>query len=222
MTKASQVVEYREPIALAGLEEQWNRGDRFALIEAVALCAENAWEYPAWVRQTIDTAMTNMYKAVYPDDDLNRMRSGRKKGSGIGLDVKKVAKRLQRERPQALDLLGLEIEKDNSVNIRRRILRDAYLAELVARRSGFVSSPEPHFKGVGKAQDDLALQLSLDPNDPDTVERFHDECLGASDAMIKRAWEKHKDKIIALYRDAPEHAGTELMWLFSGWEAETE
>ena len=220
MTDDNTIVEFSEPLALAGLDEQWKKGDRLALVEAVALCAQNKWEYPRWVREVIDEAMTNMFLAVYPNADLDRLRSGKKNLDGISFDTKSLADRLEKERRYSLDLLGLEIEKDNAVNLRKRILRDAQIAELVARRCKFVREPIAQFTGVNSALEYLAEKLALDPDDQETEEHFPDECWGSTSSVIKRAWEKHKDKLISLYGEAPEHIGTDLYWLLSGWQDE--
>ncbi len=220
MTKTNTVIEFSEPIALAGLDEQWKQGDRFALVEAVALCAQNDWEYPRWVRDTIDEAMINMFLAVYPKVNLDRLRPGKKGPGGIGLDGKLLADRLEKERRQSLDLLGLEIEKDNPVKLRKRIFRDAHIAELVARRCEFIPGPPAHFNGVNRAIEHLTVTLAINPDDPKTNDQFPDECWGASHSIIKRAWDKHKDKLASLYSNAPQHVGTDLYWLLSGWKPE--
>ena len=150
MTDSKTIIEFSEPIALAGLDEQWKQGDRFALVEAVALCAQNDWEYPNWVREAIDEAMTNMFLAVYPKADLDRLRPGNKNTDGIGLDAKLLADRLEKERRQSLDLLGLEIERNNPVKLRKRILRDAQIAELVAGKT--VTKKKPPRKSAVKKE----------------------------------------------------------------------
>ncbi len=213
MSNNDNTVEFSEPVGLAGLEEQWELGDRFALVEAIALCDKNGWEYLPWMKDIINAAMASLYQAAYPNVDLDRLRPGQKEPRAIRINEKELTSRLKRQRSNLLNLLGLEVEKDNFVNIRKRLFRDAYVAEWIARRCKFVMTPKPQFRGVNKAINDLAHRLSLDPNEPETTETFRDECWNASEYTIERAWKKHRDKLIALYRDSPQDTHIDLAWL---------
>ena len=57
MTEHGTVIEYKDPLVLAACELRWSEGAKFALIEAVAICAARELPYPDWVRQQIDMVM---------------------------------------------------------------------------------------------------------------------------------------------------------------------
>jgi hypothetical protein len=202
MNKSPRIVD-QEPAALLGLDWQWENGDKFALVEAIALCTTNEWEYPDWVQKIIGQAMVNMYQAVYPEVDLDLSKPSKIQLPKAGIDKGKLARRLKKELAQSLDLLGLKIDKSNAVKRRKETLRDLHLANIIAGRCKFIREPAPRFKGVDKAIDGLAVALA-DGADPSPLEKYPDECFDASDHIIKRAWKRHKDKMIQQYLIYPE------------------
>ena len=202
MTKTLRTID-QQPAALLGLDWQWENGDKFALVEAVAHCTENGWEYPDWVRKVIGEAMSNMYKAVYPDVDLDLSKPGRKRLPEMGVDESKLADRLKKELAHSLDLLGLAIEKTNAVRRRKITIRDLHLADFIAGLCQFVPGPNPKFKGVNKAIRKLAAELDYMDGDP-PLKRYPVECWGAAEHIIKRAWKRHRDEMVALYSDLPD------------------
>ena len=195
-------VTHVDPIGLGGLDWQWEHGDKFALIEAVALCTANDWDYPEWVRNIIGQAMANMYQAVYPEVDLDLSKPGRKRLPEARVDEGILALRLKKELAHSIDLLGLTIERTNAVKRRKETLRDLYLADIVAGRCTFVREPEPKFKGVNKAIGDLAVELE-DGADPSPLEMYPEECFDASEHVIERAWKRYRDDMIRQYLDFP-------------------
>jgi hypothetical protein len=199
MTKKDTIVEYSDPIALGGLDWQWEQGDRFALVEAVALCAANDWEYPQWARKIIDEAMTNMFRAVYPDIDLDRKSSSKKQAPSIGNDHRIQAKRLKNERRHSLEMLGLATDRASAVERRKQTLRNMYLAEEIACRCKFVREPKPRFVGVNKAKRKLAEELDKDSSNDQGRHSCPPECQRASDDMINRAWRKYRRAITQDY-----------------------
>ena len=70
------IIKYKDDLILSACEFRWSKGDKFALIEAIAICAANDLQCPKWVRSQIDVAMTGIFEAVYPDQDLKDRRSG--------------------------------------------------------------------------------------------------------------------------------------------------
>ena len=203
MKPEDTLVTHTDPIGLGGLDWQWEHGDKFALVEAIALCAANGWEYPEWVRKIVGEAMTNMYKAVYPEVDLNLSKPGRKRLPEIGVDEGELAERLKRELAHSLELLGLTMERTNAVKRRKETLRDLYLADIVAGRCTFIREPKPVFKGVNKAIGDLAVELE-DGADPSPLEKYPAECFGASEHTIERAWKRYRNEMIQQYLDYPD------------------
>lgn len=203
MNHTNTTVGYKDPIGLGGLDWQWKQSDKFALVEAVALCSANGWTYPEWVRNIIGEAMMNMFKAVHPDVDLDMSKPGRRRLPGVGFDEKKQADRLKTELAHSLDLLGLAIEKTNAVRRRKITIRDLHLAEFIAGLCRFVREPNPKFKGVNKAIRKLAAELDYMDGDP-PLKRYPVECWGAPEHTIKRAWKRHRDEMVALYSDLPD------------------
>ena len=205
----SQSVEYSEAIALAGLEQSWELGDKLALIECVALCAENNWSYPNWVSDLIGSVMISLYRSIYPTDNLNRTSLGKTTLPEINKTLSERASKFQDEKAGIMKLLGWEIERDNIINLRSRILRDAYLAEAIATRSTLVLQPTPHFTDVNAA---IEILLETLADDSPALQNLPSECLGASDSTVWRAWMKHKKQLAAFHAKYPEEVDTSLAW----------
>jgi hypothetical protein len=203
MATENIIVTHSDPIGLGGLDWQWENGDKFALVEAIALCAANGWDYPDWVRNIIDQAMTNMYQAVYPEIDLDLSKPRRKRLPETQVDEGILADRLKKELAHSLDLLGLKMERTNAVKRRNETLRDLQLAEIVAGRCTFSREPKPAFKGVNKVIDSLAVDLK-DGAEPPPLEKYPEECFDASEHVIERAWKRHRDEMIRQYLELPD------------------
>lgn len=203
MTTKDTQVTHNDPIGLGGLDWQWAHDDKFALVEAVALCTANGWNYPEWVRKIIGEAMTNMYQAVYPDVDLDLSKPGRKRLPEMDIDESLLADELKRELAYSLDLLGFTMERTNAVRRRKITARDLYLADLVASRCTFVRKPEPKFKGVNKVIQNLAAEL-MDGADPSPLEKHPEACVGANEHAIERAWKRYLGEMIQQYLDYPD------------------
>jgi hypothetical protein len=182
---------------LGGLDLQWANGDKFALVEAVALCNANNWKYPDWVSKVIGKAMVDLYRAVYPDVDLVRDFIGKKNLPEISSNELKLAERLKGERGRTLEALGLTIDRANAVQRRKETLRDMQLAELVAERCRFVLKPKPRFRGSNKAIPKLTDEFEKSEGN------FPAECRGASEHMIKRAWSRYRDEMVKLHLNFP-------------------
>ena len=196
-------VTHVDPIGLGGLDWQWEHGDKFALVEAVALCTANDWDYPEWVRKIIGQAMTNLYQAVYPKVDLDLSKPGRKRMPETRADEGKLALQLKKELAYSLDLLGLKMERTNAVKRRRESLRDIYLADILAGQCTFIREPKPTFKGVNKTIDKLAIELK-EGADPSSLEKYPEECFDASEHVIGRAWKRYRDAMIQQYLEYPD------------------
>ena len=76
MSSPDTIIEYEDDLILSACEFRWSKGDRFALIEAIAICAANDLQYPKWVCSQINFAMTGIFEAVFPDQDLKGNRVG--------------------------------------------------------------------------------------------------------------------------------------------------
>ena len=219
--KPKPVITYSENLSLEGLEEQWQEGDPLALVEAVAICGKEGDPYPKWVSQALNRAMTELYDAVYTTG-ISTLPNGREISKNWMRDEKDLKWRLDRARDQFLIALGLFADRDNAGRIRNRLLRDAYLAELVAHRCEFVPNAKKPFKGVSPALDDLAEMLEPDKDQPDKLRRFPQECWGAKPDTIKRAWMKHKEKLVDCYANNPSGPIYSLDWLLGYSEPEPD
>ncbi len=213
----SSVVTFSESLAIAGLEEQWKEGDPLALVEAVTICGRDKDPYPDWVCQVLNKAMTKLYEAVYSTESkINRNDVIVSKKSMHSEDELKW--KLERARDQFLISIGLSTDRDNAGKIRKRLLRDAYLAELIAQRCKFIAAPKPKFRGVNPALDDLTKMLEPNEEQPDMRRRFPPECWDAKPDTIKRAWRKHRDNLVNFYAQNPKGPVSSLEW-FLGFHA---
>ena len=76
MKKSDTFIDLGEPLPLVGCSLRWLQGDKFALIEAIAICAARSLPYPEWVRAEIDKAMTSVFEAAFPGVDLTQDHPG--------------------------------------------------------------------------------------------------------------------------------------------------
>jgi len=212
-TSLETVVTYSESLALAGLKEQWELGDPLAVVEAITICGKEKDPYPDWVCQVLNDAMTQVYVAVYSIELDNR--AGKRP---LIRSEDELKWRLDRARDQLLQSLGLSADRDNAGKIRKRLLRDAYLAELIAQRCQFIATPTPAFKGVNKALDDLAEIFDENGDQDEKRRRLPSECWGAKSDTIKRAWSKHKDDLANFFLQNPHGPVSPLDW-FLGFAA---
>ena len=191
------------PPVLSSLKWQWDEGNRFALVEAIAVCAAYGWEYPEWVRGLIDDAMTNLFRAVHPRFEFPDEPPWPSLDLELNATDRKIAERLRKELPQSLDILGLTTDKANAIQRRNKVLRDYHLACEVAERCRLVPKLKPQFRGVNKAIRSLVEELASEETWRDKGRyRLPGECLGASEDTIKRAWSKHRDWLVEVYLDS--------------------
>jgi hypothetical protein len=162
----TEPVKFSEPIELAECELRWDegKGDRFALIEAVAICAGRKWDYPGWVRQEIDQAYTSIFLSVFPGVDLSKPLPGALGYSDAqGRDEKAVAAGFARAVANARKQLCLSIDRQHVLQIRKRKIRDLYLATMVAELAEYKHTPRPRFVGVKQIIERLANALDMTP-----------------------------------------------------------
>jgi hypothetical protein len=216
----SSVITYSEHLALEGLEEQWRKGDSLALVEAVTICGKEGNPYPEWVCKILSEAMTKLYEAVYSTEGTINC-NGISVSHQLMHNEDEFSWQLERARDQLLVSIGLSADRDNAGKIRKRLLRDAYLAELVAQMCNFIPTPQPKFKGFSPAFDKLAVMLKSDEEEPDRLKRFPQECWDAKHDTIKRAWQKHKDKLTSCYTQNPCGPIVSLDWYLGYNEADS-
>jgi hypothetical protein len=190
------IVEFSERLDLSALQWQWDHGDPLALMEAIALCAEQNLAYPSWVRQPIDQAFGRLYRAVYPDLPPGGVKLER----GERPERSQIAKDFAEAKIEALRGLGLAANRAQVLERRYQTLRDIELAAEVELRCRFVRNSKPRFIGVNKAIRSLEAELG----DPDRRRAYPRECHGASEDTIKRAWSRHKASLLETRSDLPD------------------
>jgi hypothetical protein len=116
-------VTFSEHLALAGLEKQSNQGDALALIEAMAICARYKEPFPDWVLASLGNAATKFFDILCPEGPDTPSKT---------IEPGDINWRFERGRDHFIASMGLSTYRDNAAKIRKRLLRDAYLAEMVA------------------------------------------------------------------------------------------
>jgi hypothetical protein len=213
----TEPVTFSEPIELAACELRWDegKGDPFALIEAVAICAGRKWDYPGWVRQRFDEAYTSIFLSVFPGVDLSKPLPGELGYSDArSTDEKAVAARFDRAVARATKILCLSIDRQHVLQSRELRIRDLHLARLVAELAKYKHTPRPRFVGVEQIMKRLARALKLTPDEwarkdardavllgvkgiPVRIREVPPECRGATYSKIKRAWLADRPKLLA-------------------------
>jgi len=209
------VTVFSEPIELAACTLRWDEGDRFALIEAVAICAGRQFDYPEWVRQQIDQAYTSIFLSVFPGVDLSKPLPGAWGYSDArARDESAVAASFDQAVARAIKRLCLSIDRQHVLQIRKQRIRDLRLSELVAELAKYKHTPRPSFVGVEQVIEKLAEALNLRPNEwarmhaentvllnlnriPVLVREVPPECRLATVDQIKRAWLRHRRELLA-------------------------
>ena len=210
MTKSNTIIEYNDDLILSACEFRWLKGDKFALIEAVAICAANDLQYPKWVYSQINAAMTGIFEAVFPNQNLKDHRSG----LGIShLPEDIELTNMKDEFKEALKTANksLCLKSDTHVLTTHTIaIRDFHLAELVSMFADFIVNPSPRFDVTNNLKRDLEGALDISQNEWDELEVSDSElgevnghllkaketpslCRKASFDIIGSAWETYKD-----------------------------
>jgi hypothetical protein len=159
MSSPDTIIEYEESLIFAACEFRWSKGDKFALIEAIAICAANDLQYPNWVRSRINTAMTGLFGAVFPGQDLTNGRPG------LGISHLPEGRELADMKNRFKEALKttnrtLCLKSDTHVlTTHINAVRDFHLAELVATFAGFEIDPRPTFSEVTNLKHELAAAL---------------------------------------------------------------
>lgn len=214
MTTPNTIIEYDDDLVLSGCEFRWLKGDKFALIEAIAICAANDLQYPEWVRGQINTAMTDIFRAVFPNLPL----VGRHAGSGIdslpdGVELSEMREQFKTGTKEASKLLSLKLDRRNIIDTHIKAVRDYHLADLVATLATFKVDPVPMFSDVTETKQALAAKLRRTPveweaihNDDGTIGKINGKtlrtrdvpaiCRMASFDKIDDAWDIYKDMFL--------------------------
>ena len=214
MNAPNNIVEYEDDLILSACEFRWSKGDKFALIEGIAICAANDLEYPKWVRSQIDVAMTGIFEAVFPDQDLKDRRSGLGisyllEGSKL-TDMKDQFKEASKTAYRELCLKSDTHVLTTHINA----VRDFYLADLVAKLATFEIDPAPRFSDVTEVKKKLEAPLRHSRAEWESIEsddgalgqingkaiRARDVpavCRMASFDVMDDAWDAYKEFLLA-------------------------
>jgi len=215
MSSPGTTVEFEDDLILAACEFRWSKGDKFALIEAISICAANDLHYPKWVRTQINDAMTGIFEAVFPDENLKGGRSG----LGIshlpeGREITDLKERFNASGNKASRQLSLKLDRRNIIATHIKAVRDFYLAELVGRFVDFDYRPSPRLSQSKPVTEKLTVALNLSKSDWEvrqiakeyigpinghtviisTVEAI---CRMATFDVIDDAWDAYKDFFLA-------------------------
>ena len=166
MNTLGATIEFEDDLILAACEFRWSNDDKFALIEAIAICAANDLQYPKWVRAQINNAMTGIFEAVFPDEYLTGGRSG----LGIshlpeGHEITEMRERFKATANVASRQLSLKLDRRNIIDTHIKAVRDYCLAELVGRFVDFDYRPTPRFSQSKSVTDELTDALNLSKSD---------------------------------------------------------
>ena len=207
MSKNKTVVEFSEPLALAGLEEQWNHGDHFALVEAIAICHVNDWPFPEWATNHIGTTMADIFQCLFPQRPLNKVDTGEGKTTFIPRHDEDLASRFKEASKHAIRRLGLRQQGTSVVEKSRIRRRDLQLVFLVAEECRYDPSARNVFVGIEIAKEKIARTISEARDKRVTPNHIPPECMDATEAVIDHAWKRYggfvKEAYAGLPADAP-------------------
>ena len=203
MTKMGSTVEFSEPLALAGLDEQWKHGDHLALIEAIALCHMNGWSFPVWVSNQIGETMAEAFLTLFPDMSLDQESGAGNKKLEIPHDNRELADRHKKASERVAQRLGLKQQGTGVIEMSRKRRRDLELAFLIADRCRFDPDSRNCFLGVEDAKTDLANAISSAKDKRDWPSHISIECKDASEAVIDHAWKRYSRFVKAAYASLP-------------------
>ena len=211
MNTPDSIIEYEESLIFAACEYRWSKGDKFALIEAIAMCAANDFPYPKWVRSQIDVAMTGIFEAVFPGIPLQ----GGRPGLGIsslpdGAELADLKCRFQASAKEASKLLSFKLDRRNIIDTHIKAVRDFQLAELVAMLAIFKVDPTPRFSNVTEVKRELSIALRHSSVEWSTIESGDSDlgqvggrtlhareipavCRMATVDVIDDAWDSYKE-----------------------------
>ena len=186
MITSNSIIEYQDDLIFAACEFRWSKGDKFALIEAIAICAANDLQYPKWVRSQINLAMTGIFEAVFREQNLTNGRPG----LGIsylpeGPELADIKDRFTEAIKAANRTLCLKSDT-HVLTAHINAVRDFHLAELVATLADFEIDPAPAFSDVTKLKHELAAVLRHPRPEWDAIES-DDGDFGQIDGKILRA-----------------------------------
>lgn len=162
MITPNTIIEYQDDLIFAACEFRWSKGDKFALIEAIAICAANDLKYPKWVRSQIDVAMTGIFEAVFPGIQLQ----GGRQGLGISSlpdvpELLEMKTQFEASVKEASKLISFKLDRRNIVESHIKAVRDYNLGELIELFADFEYKPIPKFSPVTKIKKELEISLNL-------------------------------------------------------------
>lgn len=165
MTNNKQtVIEYTDPIALAECEFFYvHFQDGLSLVEAIATCHLNEWDYPVWLKNALGNAMIDLYQKTFADVTV-------KDQSGLKLlvnsfnyeELNEATERYKNAQRKFFKDLKMNVDRDNVIEIHKRTIRDRALLDLIAEYSEYIPGDDAKFKGDYAVMKQLADALSTD------------------------------------------------------------
>ena len=219
------IAEYRDPIVLAECEYFYTEyKDGLALVEAIALCHLNNWEYPEWVRNALGQAMTELYESTFPDAEVKQDEGDIKTVQNIFdyEDAGYAFDRYKKAQKQFLKNLNLNLDRDNLIEAHKRIKRDQELADLIASYAQYSHTPKPSFANAYSAIDALADALYIEYETweklcasnqylsedilgrPLRAKDIFPECIKTSRDILVNIWKQHESRLLKEYSQAKE------------------
>lgn len=203
------IIEFSDPIILAGLEDLYREGDDLVLIETFAICYRYEIEVPAWARDAIGKASVAMLLTLAGIENQTKPFKEIVLPNMTELRQVDAAGRYEASVGVLLNSLGLKKSSTTAAEVARNLLRDCVLAESVALSCHFIREPRPHFEGVGEAIIKVASGWRRDGY----PSGFVVDHLG--EEAVSKVWKRYRRLIEDYYltADAEETREPALRWL---------
>lgn len=221
----STVIEYEDPIALAEYEYFYTEyKDGLSLVKAITVCHLNDWQYPAWIRNALGAAMTQLYESTFPDAETKDHKAEIKtfQNEFDYEDADYAFDRYKKARKSFLKNLRLNLNKDNLIETHKRIKRDQELADLIADYAQYSHTPRPSFSNAYAVIEALADALHTDYETWEMLCAANEnlsknicgrelkardicsECINASRDILINSWKRHENRLLEEYAQARE------------------
>lgn len=221
------VIEYEAPIALAEYEYFYTEyKDGLSLVEAIAVCHLNDWQYPAWIRNALGAAMTELYESTFPDTETDHKVEIKILQNDFDYeDTEYAFDRYKKAQKRFLKNLHLNLDRDNLIEAHKRTKRDQELADLIAGYAQYSHTPKPSFSGAYAVIDALTEALNTDYETWEMLcttnenlsknilgrelkaKDIFPECLNTSRDILINIWKRHENRILEEYAQARELEG---------------
>lgn len=216
-----EVVEYSNPIALAGCEYFFvHFQDGLSLVEAIALCHVNGWAYPEWIRNAIGESMVKLYQDTFINVEQTETHGIKSFINSFPYEddaIEAARKNYKTAQAKMLKSLKLNVDRESAVDVHKRTSRNRKILELIAHYSDRVGQAD--FKNDHAVMKALEKALNTDyeqwkqdclnkKNLSDDINgrplRAIDvtaDCLGMTYKAMEPIWEDYKIVALQEYKD---------------------